>query len=148
MHDISIQSEDFDVGREIARLSTNDDGAGAIASFVGQVRGGEVKAITLAHYPGMTEKTLAAIVDEAHMRWHLRRVRVIHRVGRLLPRDNIVFVGVSSTHRRDAFAACAFIMDYLKFRVPFWKEEDTDHRARRVKARESDNVAASRWSET
>jgi molybdopterin synthase catalytic subunit len=148
MHDVSIQSEDFDVGREIARLSTNDDGAGAIASFVGQVRGGEVKAITLAHYPGVTERALAAIVDEAHMRWHLRRVRVIHRVGHLLPRDNIVFVGVSSSHRGDAFAACAFIMDYLKTRVPVWKEEALDQCARRVRAMEPDKAAASCWSET
>ncbi len=144
MHDVSIQFEDFDVGREIARLSTNDDGAGAIASFVGQVRGGEIKAITLAHYPGITEKTMAAIVDEAHMRWHLRRVRVIHRVGRLLPRDNIVFVGVSSAHRGVAFTACAFIMDYLKTRAPFWKKEEADQGAGWVKARESHKAAASR----
>ncbi len=147
MTPVSVQEADFDTGAEIAALSADDDGAGAVASFVGLVRGkGEgVDAMTLEHYPGMTEQALAEIVAEACGRWSLRRVRVIHRVGRLLPGDRIVFVGVSSAHRGDAFAACEFVMDYLKTRAPFWKKEETAEGARWVDARESDEGAAARW---
>jgi molybdopterin synthase catalytic subunit len=145
MSEISVQQADFDSGAEIAALSADDAGAGAVASFVGLVRGGEVAAMTLEHYPGMTEAALADIVAQAKSRWALRRVRVIHRVGRLLPGENIVFVGVASSHRGDAFAACEFIMDYLKTRAPFWKKEETPAGARWVDARESDDRAAERW---
>ncbi len=152
--EISVQEVDFDVGAEIAALTAEDHEAGAVASFVGLVRGGEVAAMTLEHYPGMTEQALADIVSTARARWALRGVRVIHRIGRLLPGDRIVFVGVASSHRSDAFDACAFIMDYLKTQAPFWKKEDvTDAAAgapgatcsRWVDARESDNLAARRW---
>jgi molybdopterin synthase catalytic subunit len=112
------------------------------------VRGGDVAAMTLEHYSGMTERMLADIVAEARQRWQLRRVRVIHRVGRLLPGDNIVFVGVSGSHRGEFFAACAFIMDYLKTRAPFWKKEETPGGARWVGTRESDDAAASRWHDS
>jgi molybdopterin synthase catalytic subunit len=123
-----------------------------VASFVGLVRkdneGGEVLTMTLEHYPGMTEQALQDIVDQAGQSWELRRVRVIHRVGRLAPGDRIVFVGVSSRHRGDAFAACEFIMDYLKTRAPFWKKEELTNGplgGRWVDARESDEAAAERW---
>ncbi len=142
---ISVQEADFDCGAEIAALSAADDGAGAVASFVGLVRGENIRAMTLEHYPAMTEKALADIVAQAEQRWQLRRVRVIHRVGRLLPGERIVFVGVSSSHRHDAFAACEFIMDYLKTRAPFWKKEETAAGAHWVDARESDDAAALRW---
>ncbi|MDK9725464.1 MAG: molybdopterin synthase catalytic subunit MoaE [Sterolibacteriaceae bacterium MAG5] len=144
---ISVQEADFDVGAEIEALSADDGGAGAVASFVGLVRGEAdgIAAMTLEHYPGMTEKALAEIVVEAQARWQLRRVRVIHRYGRLLPGERIVFVGVSSSHRGDAFAACEFVMDYLKTRAPFWKKEETPDGARWVDARESDEAAERRW---
>ena len=149
MAEVSVQEADFDTGAEIAALSAGDEGAGAVASFVGLVRGkGEgVDAMTLEHYPGMTEQALAEIVAEARGRWALRHVRVIHRVGRLLPGAQIVFVGVASAHRGDAFAACEFVMDYLKTRAPFWKKEETADGARWVDARESDEGAAARWRE-
>jgi molybdopterin synthase catalytic subunit len=142
---VSVREADFDVGAETAALSAGDAGAGAVATFVGLVRGEGIEAMTLEHYPAMTEKALAEIVAQAKARWQLRRVRVIHRVGRLLPGDRIVFVGVTSSHRGDAFAACEFIMDYLKTRAPFWKKEETAAGARWVDARESDDTAASRW---
>jgi molybdopterin synthase catalytic subunit len=143
---ISVQEADFDAGAEIVALGADDAGAGAVASFVGLVRGeGEVDAMTLEHYPGMTEKALAEIVAAAEGRWQLRRVRVIHRIGRLLPGERIVFVGVSSAHRRDAFEACEFLMDYLKTRAPFWKKEETAAGTRWVDAREADDSAAARW---
>ena len=142
---ISVQEADFDVGAELAALSAGDDDAGAVASFVGLVRGSEVAAMTLEHYPGMTEKALAAIVDEARGRWPLRAVRVIHRIGRLAPGERIVLVAVSSRHRQAAFAACEFIMDYLKTRAPFWKREETAAGSRWVDARDSDDTAAQRW---
>ncbi|MDI6749455.1 MAG: molybdopterin synthase catalytic subunit MoaE [Rhodocyclaceae bacterium] len=145
MTEVSVQEADFDVGAEVAALSAGDPEAGAVASFVGLVRGGEVHAMTLEYYPGMTEDALAEIVAQAKARWQLRRVRVIHRVGRLLPLDRIVFVGVASSHRHDAFAACEFIMDYLKTRAPFWKKEETPAGSRWVDARESDDLAAARW---
>lgn len=144
MMEVSVQAADFDAGAEIAALSSGD--AGAVASFVGLVRhDGEVAAMALEHYPGMTEAALADIVAQAKSRWQLQGVRVIHRVGRLLPGENIVFVGVASAHRQDAFAACEFIMDYLKTRAPFWKKEETPAGGRWVDARESDDRAAERW---
>ncbi len=146
---IAVREADFDVGAETAALTAGDLSAGAVASFVGLVRdrndGSGVAAMTLEHYPGMTEKALAAIVDEARGRWEIKAVRVIHRVGPLLPGDRIVYVGVSSAHRGEAFAACEFIMDYLKTRAPFWKKEDTPDGGRWVDARESDDSAAGRW---
>jgi molybdopterin synthase catalytic subunit len=146
--EVSVQETDFDVGTEIAALGANDPEAGAVASFVGLVRGGDVAAMTLEHYPGMTEQALADIVAMAQARWELRGVRVIHRTGCLLPGAQIVFVGVASRHRGDAFAACEFIMDYLKTQAPFWKKEETPtapEGGRWVDARETDDLAARRW---
>ncbi|MBS0353548.1 MAG: molybdopterin synthase catalytic subunit MoaE [Proteobacteria bacterium] len=149
---VSVQEADFDVGAEIAALSAGRVEVGAVASFVGLVRadklsgeGSEVSAMTLEHYPGMTEKSLDAIIADANGRWSLLGTRVIHRFGRLVPGERIVFVGVASSHRGDAFAACEFIMDYLKTRAPFWKKEDTPEGGRWVDAREADDEAASRW---
>ena len=153
MNTISVQEADFDVGAEIEALSAGRSDVGAVASFVGLVRadtlagrGDEVSAMTLEHYPGMTEKSLEAIVAEADGRWRLLGARVIHRFGRLVPGERIVFVGVASSHRGDAFAACEFIMDYLKTRAPFWKKEDTPAGWRWVDAREADDSAAARWA--
>jgi len=145
VREAAVQEADFDVGAEIAALSAGDDGAGAVASFVGLVRGGGIVEMTLEHYPGMTETALAEIVAQARGRWQIRNVRVIHRIGRLLPGEQIVFVGVASSHRHDAFAACEFIMDYLKTQAPFWKKEETAAGSRWVDARESDDAALSRW---
>jgi molybdopterin synthase catalytic subunit len=150
MIEVSVQQADFDVGAEVAALSAGDADAGAVASFVGLVRqdrhDGTVAAMTLEHYPGMTEQALAEIVTRARERWLVRCVRVIHRVGKLLPGERIVFVGVASSHRHDAFAACEFIMDYLKTQAPFWKKEETAAGSGRwVDARESDDLAADRW---
>lgn len=146
MDTIRVGEEDFDAGRELESLAAGDSQAGALASFVGLVRGGEVQAMGLEHYPGMTEKALAGIVDAARARWSLGSVTVIHRIGRLLPGDRIVFVGVASAHRQAAFAACEFIMDYLKTSAPFWKREETAAGAHWVDARESDEQALTRWS--
>lgn len=146
MSEISVQEADFDVGAEIAALTADEREAGALASFIGLVRAdGEVQAMTLEHYPGMTEKALAEIVAEAKRRWRIRRVRIIHRVGRLLPGENIVFVGVTASHRQEAFAACEFLMDYLKTQAPFWKKEETARGSRWVEARQTDDLAAARW---
>ena len=146
---VSVQEADFDVGAEIAALTAGDARAGAVASFVGLVRdlndGSGVSEMTLEHYPGMTEKALEAIVAEASSRWDIYAVCVIHRVGRLLPCDRIVLVAVSSAHRGEAFAACEFIMDYLKTKAPFWKREVTPEGARWVDARDLDDSAAQRW---
>lgn len=149
---VSVQEADFDVGVETQALSAGRLEVGAVATFVGLVRadklsgeGSEVSAMTLEHYPGMTEKSLEAIVTEAEARWRLQGVRVIHRFGRLVPGDRIVFVGVASAHRGDAFAACEFVMDYLKTRAPFWKKEDTPEGGRWVDARDADDSAAARW---
>ncbi len=146
MFSVSVQEADFDQGAEVAALTGDSARAGAVASFVGLVRGGEVSAMTLEHYPGMTEKSIEAIVAEARERWHLLGVRVIHRVGRLVPGDRIVLVAVVASHRGEAFAACEFVMDYLKTRAPFWKREETAAGAHWVDARESDDAAAARWS--
>lgn len=152
---VSVQEADFDVGAETEALAAGRPEVGAVASFVGYVRAdklaGEsaedqaVSAMTLEHYPGMTEKSLEAIVAEAESRWSLLGVRVIHRFGRLVPGDRIVFVGVAGSHRGEAFAACEFIMDYLKTRAPFWKKEDTPEGGRWVDARDADDSAAARW---
>ena len=146
---VSVQQADFDVGAEIAALSHGRNEVGAVASFVGLVRdisgGSDVAAMTLEHYPGMTEKSLEDIVEQAELRWSLYAVRVIHRFGRLEPGERIVFVGVAGAHRGESFAACEFIMDYLKTRAPFWKREETPDGARWVDARDSDDSAAARW---
>jgi molybdopterin synthase catalytic subunit len=134
---IRVQREDFDAGAEMRALS-RDPKVGAVASFVGVVR--EV-GMTLEHYPGMTEKALAGIVEQAKGRWQVLECTVIHRVGPLAPTDQIVLVAVASAHRGDAFSACEFIMDYLKTRAPFWKKEAAGW----VEARASDDKAAARW---
>lgn len=148
---VSVQIEDFDVGAEIAALSADRHDIGAVATFTGLVRsdndGSAVSAMTLEHYPGMTEKALEEIVAEARGRWQVEAVRVIHRYGRLEPGERIVFVGVAGAHRGEAFAACEFIMDYLKTRAPFWKKEETPEGARWVDARDSDDSAAARWED-
>jgi len=148
---VMVQTAAFDLGSEVNAMSRGRSDIGAIASFVGLARdhndGSGVQAMTLEHYPGMTEKALAALVEEARSRWALLDVTVIHRVGRLLPGDPIVLVAVASSHRGDAFAACEFIMDYLKTRAPFWKKEETPAGERWVDARVSDDVAAARWLE-
>ena len=145
---ISVQFDDFSVADEYAALSQGTE-AGAVVTFIGKVRdfnqGDSVTGLSLEHYPGMTEKSLAAIVDEAKTRWPLLKVRVIHRVGDLALGDQIVFVGVTSAHRGAAFQACEFIMDYLKTRAPFWKKEQTPEESRWVDARETDTSAADRW---
>ncbi len=144
-----MQREDFNIGVEIAAIRRADPGIGAIASFIGLVRdvndGDAVAGMTLEHYPGMTEKALAGIVAEAKGRWDIVDALVIHRVGELKPLDQIVLVAVTGAHRGAAFAACEFIMDYLKTRAPFWKKEQTAKGVRWVEARESDDEAAGRW---
>jgi molybdopterin synthase catalytic subunit len=134
---VSVQAQDFDAGAEMRALS-RDPKVGAVASFVGVVR--EV-GMTLEHYPGMTEKALQKIVEDARSRWRVMDCTVIHRYGRLEPTDQIVLVAVSSAHRGDAFAACEFIMDYLKTQAPFWKKEAAGW----VEARAADDQAAERW---
>ena len=150
---ISVQREDFDAGREMAAVRAGNPKVGAVASFIGVVRDVNegaagmtaVATMTLEHYPGMTEKALQKIVDEAKGRWEVLDCTVIHRVGRLEPADQIVFVAVASGHRGDAFAACEFIMDYLKTQAPFWKKEETQDGARWVEAKGADDTAAERW---
>ena len=146
---IAVQQEAFDLGAEVDALRAGRTDIGAVASFVGLARdlneGLGVSAMTLEHYPGMTEKALAAIVDDARRRWPLQDLTVIHRVGRLLPGDPIVLVAVAAAHRGEAFAACEFLMDYLKTRAPFWKKEETPGGERWVEARASDDEAAGRW---
>ena len=146
---VRVQTEDFDIAREIDALRGRDARIGAVAAFVGLVRevndAATVNTLTLEHYPGMTEKALAGIVDEAKTRWEIYDATVIHRVGELKPADPIVLVAVSSAHRGEAFAACEFIMDYLKTRAPFWKKEQTPEGTRWVEARASDDEAAARW---
>lgn len=146
---VRVQTEDFDIAGEIAALRGRDTRIGAVAAFIGLVRdlndASAVSTLTLEHYPGMTEKALIGIVDEAKSRWDIYDALVIHRVGTLKPADQIVFVAVSSAHRGEAFAACEFIMDYLKTRAPFWKKEQTPAGERWVEARASDDEAAARW---
>jgi molybdopterin synthase catalytic subunit len=138
---ISVQQEDFDLGLEVLDIQ-QDNRIGAVASFVGQVR--EV-AMTLEHYPGMTENAIKKIVEEARSQWQIMDYTVIHRYGELQPNDQIVLVAVASSHRGDAFAACQFIMDYLKTQAPFWKKEHHAEGGRWVNALESDDQAADRW---
>jgi molybdopterin synthase catalytic subunit len=146
---VSIQTADFDLGAEVASLRAADPGVGAVASFVGTVRdrndGLGVSSMELEHYPGMTEKAIEAMIDEAFKRFDIRAARVIHRVGPLAPLDQIVMVAVTSAHRGSAFQACEFLMDYLKTQAPFWKKEHTPEGARWVDARVSDDAALSRW---
>ena len=146
---VRVQEADFDAGAEIAALRKGDPRVGAVASFIGVVRdlneGDRVSELTLEHYPGMTEAALEKIVAEARSRWDIYDALVIHRVGRMQPTDQIVLVVVTSAHRREAFAACEFLMDYLKTRAPFWKKEQTGQGSRWVEARESDDLAAERW---
>jgi molybdopterin synthase catalytic subunit len=149
MSRVSIQTADFDLSAEVAALRASDHGVGAIASFVGTVRDGSeglgVSAMELEHYPGMTEKSIEAMIDDAMQRFELRRVRVIHRVGVLQPGDQIVLVAVTSMHRGQAFQGCEFLMDYLKTQAPFWKKESTPEGSRWVDARETDDTALRRW---
>ena len=146
---ISVQLEDFDAGREMAAVRAGNPKVGAVASFIGVVRdmndGEGIATMTLEHYPGMTEKALNGIVEQAKARWEVLDCTVIHRFGKLAPLDQIVFVAVASGHRGDAFAACEFIMDFLKTQAPFWKKEDTPEGARWVEAKDSDAAAAGRW---
>jgi molybdopterin synthase catalytic subunit len=146
---VSIQAADFDLGAEVAALRAGDPGVGAVAAFIGTVRdrndGQGVSAMELEHYPGMTEKAIEAMIDEAQRRFDIRAVRVIHRVGPLAPLDQIVLVAVTSAHRGTAFQACEFLMDYLKTQAPFWKKEHTPEGARWVDARVADDAALARW---
>ena len=142
---IRIQPEDFDTAAEIARLNASTD-IGAVATFTGHVRADDgLIALTLEHYPAMTEREIARHVAEAETRWPLHGVTIIHRVGRLVPGDRIVFVGVASSHRHAAFEACEFLMDYLKIHAPFWKQEERASGTRWVEAKSADDEAARRW---
>ena len=146
---VRVQTADFDIGVEIARLREGDRSVGAIASFIGTVRdvndASTITGLTLEHYPGMTEAALEEIVAEARRRFDIRDALVIHRVGALAPGDQIVLVAVTSAHRGTAFEACEFIMDWLKTRAPFWKKERLPDGERWVEARASDDEAARRW---
>ena len=146
---VLVQREDFDCGAEIEAVARGNAKVGAVASFVGLVRDinedAAVRTMTLEHYPGMTERSIAQIVEEARTRWNVIDCTVIHRVGELMPTDRIVLVVVASGHRGDAFEACEFIMDYLKTRAPFWKKEQTPEGTRWVEARAGDDKAAARW---
>jgi molybdopterin synthase catalytic subunit len=149
---VSIQAEDFDVGAEIAALRHDDPGVGAVCSFIGTVRdrseGASVSAMELEHYPGMTEKAIEQMIDEAFRRFEIRAARVIHRVGPLSVQDQIVLVVVTSAHRGESFQACEFLMDYLKTQAPFWKKERTPEGERWVDARVADDAALERWGIT
>ena len=146
---IRIQEKDFDISAEVAALRQGDPRVGAVVSFLGTVRdmneGSEVQELTLEHYAGMTEKALEEILSQAKSRWDIYQALVIHRIGPLLPEDQIVLVAVTSAHRGEAFAACEFIMDYLKTAAPFWKKENTPEGARWVDARVTDDAAMARW---
>jgi molybdopterin synthase catalytic subunit len=146
MKDIRIQREDFDPGAEIAALSDGDGKTGAIATFTGLVRGDDgMIAMTLDYYPGMSEREIATRVAEAKRRWPLLAVRVVHRFGRLMPGERIVFVGVASSHRGAAFQAAEFLMDYLKTQAPFWKLEERPSGENWVEARAEDDESVKRW---
>jgi molybdopterin synthase catalytic subunit len=146
---VRIQETDFDVGAELASLQGERTDVGAMASFVGCVRGhtrdDDVSALTLEHYPGMTERAIEAMIVEAEARFRVQGALVIHRVGRLLPGQRIVLVAVAASHRREAFQACEFLMDYLKTQAPFWKKESTPDGERWVDARVADDAALERW---
>ena len=149
---VSIQTGDFDVAQEIAALRAGDARVGAVCSFIGTVRdrndGASVSTMELEHYPGMTEKAIEAMIDEAHKRFDIQGARVVHRVGLLQPTDQIVLVAVTSAHRGQSFQACEFLMDYLKTQAPFWKKEETPQGAHWVDARVSDDAALARWGIT
>ncbi len=146
---VIVQTADFDLGAEVAALRANDAGIGAVASFVGTVRdrndGVGISSMELEHYPGMTERAIESMIDEAIHRFDICGARVIHRVGLLQPQDQIMMVAVISAHRGQAFQACEFLMDYLKTQAPFWKKEQTPEGARWVDARSSDDAAIARW---
>jgi molybdopterin synthase catalytic subunit len=148
--DVRVQTADFDLSQELARLRQGDGRVGAVVSFVGTVRdlndGAAVSEMELEHYPGMTERALEDIVAQARARWPLFGVLVIHRIGPLEPSAQIVLVACTSAHRGEAFAACEFIMDYLKTDAPFWKKEQTPNGARWVDARSSDDSAKAKWN--
>jgi molybdopterin synthase catalytic subunit len=147
---VRVQTEDFDAGFEINQLRSARKDVGAVVSFIGQVRdvneGDEVSQLTLEHYPGMTEKSLEAIITQAKTRWSIMDVLIIHRVGTLQPCDQIVLVAVSGAHRGEAFSACEYVMDYLKTEAPFWKKEATPSGERWVEAKTSDDDAKQRWN--
>jgi molybdopterin synthase catalytic subunit len=147
--DVRIETDAFDPWRLQADLARDENGVGALAAFVGLMRdhnaGARVTAMTLEHYPGMTEAALREIAREAGERFSLQRVRIVHRVGRVLPGDALVLVAVTAAHRGEAFHGCELLMDYLKTRAPFWKKEETDQGERWVEARASDDDAAARW---
>lgn len=149
---VRIQQDDFDVAAELASLRAQDGGIGAVVSFVGTVRerneGSVVSAMELEHYPGMTERSIEAMIDAAQARFDIRAACVVHRVGQLQPREQIVLVAVAASHRGTAFQACEFLMDYLKTQAPFWKKEHTPEGARWVDARVSDDEAMARWGIT
>ena len=146
---IRVQREDFDPGKEIETLTRGRPEIGGVTSFVGLVRdmagGDKITSMTLEHYPGMTEQQLAAIEAEATKRWPLDAVLIVHRYGELKPGDRIVLVITASSHRDAAFDACRFLIDWLKTKAPFWKQEETSAGARWVEAKESDDQAAARW---
>ncbi len=146
---VSIQTQDFNISHELATLRAGDTRVGAVCCFLGTVRerndGSSVASMELEHYPGMTEKSISAMMDEAKKRFDIFAARVIHRVGLLLPEDQIVFVAVTSAHRGESFKACEFLMDYLKTQAPFWKKEVTPEGSRWVDARVSDDQALARW---
>jgi molybdopterin synthase catalytic subunit len=149
---VSIQTQDFDVSQELAALRAGDARVGAVCTFLGTVRerndGSAVSSMELEHYPGMTEKSIEAMMEEAQKRFDIYAARVIHRVGLLQPEDQIVLVAVTSAHRGESFQACEFLMDYLKTQAPFWKKEVTPQGARWVDARVSDDQALARWGIT
>ena len=146
---VRVQTEDFDLSTEVAALRAQNPKIGAVACFVGTVRdlndGSAVETMELEHYPGMTEKSLAAIVEAARGRWPGIEVLIIHRVGKLVPLDQIVLVATTAAHRGDAFASCEFVMDYLKTEAPFWKKEKSEQGERWVDARVTDEAALARW---
>ena len=147
---IRVQREDFDVGAELSQLTAGRTDIGGVATFIGLVRdvagGAAIGAMTLEHYPGMTEKKLADIEAEARRRWPLQATLIIHRYGRLEPGDRIVFVATASPHRQAALESCAFLIDWLKTKAPFWKLEETPSGPQWVEARDTDDAAAERWS--
>jgi molybdopterin synthase catalytic subunit len=146
---VSIRSDDFDLGAEVAALRQGDGGVGAVAAFIGTVRdrndGAAVQSLELEHYPGMTEAAIEAMIDEAMRRFEIRAARVVHRIGVLAPSAQIVLVAVTSAHRGEAFQACEFLMDYLKTQAPFWKKEAGPGGSRWVDARVADDAALARW---
>ena len=146
---VSIQTEDFNLAIEVEALRQNDKRVGAICTFTGTVRdrndGLSIKNMELEHYPGMTEKAIEAMIDEASVRFNIFGARIVHRVGLLQPLDQVVMVAVTSAHRGESFKACEFLMDYLKTQAPFWKKEETPEGARWVDARVTDDAALARW---